>query len=346
MEPGCSTVVVPVWNAARWVGETLASIRAQTARDWVCVVVDDGSTDDTAQVVAGVAAADPRVRLVRQRNGGVSAARNTGLAHLPADTSDVAFVDGDDLWHPHALASLRTALAARPDACGVTALARHVDEHGTGVQPGAQEARLRGRPTVVDGRLVLLGTERDTDFASLAVAGRIWPPAVGLFRADAVRAVGGFDTTLRIGEDWDYYLRLARHGPFAFLDEVVVDYRRHPASATADSMSRMVLDLDRVRRKAWEDPANTTDQRDAVRVGWRTVSRTALRSSVGEALWAARHRRPDQAVRAARSAAVIGASLAGRVPPVPDPRLALARRPMVDALRRAVARLQAADGGG
>src|SRR5512142_1696981 len=73
-------VVVPAYNAAVWIGDAIASVLAQTHRDWALVVVDDGSTDGTVELVAGFT--DRRIRLIRQANAGVSAARNTGLAAL------------------------------------------------------------------------------------------------------------------------------------------------------------------------------------------------------------------------------------------------------------------------
>lgn len=339
-----TAIVVPAYNAERWIGDAIRSLIDQTESDWCCVVVDDGSTDGTLSVVKSSTAGDSRFRVVSRANGGVSAARNTGLDNLPDGVDTVAFLDSDDLWAPSALSRLRSALAGRPEAVGVTALARHVDEDGQPVAIGAQEARLRGRPTLVRGRIDLLPLHVDTDFASLAVAGRIWPPAVGLFRAPDVRATGAFDESLRIGEDWDYYLRLARRGPLVFLDEVVCEYRQHAASATADTWDLMITELDRVRRKAWEHPTNTAEQRSAVRAGWRAVQTAALAMSVRQVVWAVLHRDPRLAVRAARSGAVLAATLGGPGPPVADPRRAVDRRPMVLALRRAVVRDQARSG--
>jgi len=337
-----TAVVIPAYNASRWIGETLDSLLAQTANGWTCVVVDDGSTDGTADLVRSRTVGDDRFTVVSQANAGVSAARNTGLRHVPSDSATVAFVDSDDLWLPSALASLRAALERRPDAAGVTGLARHVDETGHPIDLGAQEARLRGRPCVRRGLIGLLPPERDTDFASLAISGRIWPPAVGLFRLRDVAAVGDFDTSLWIGEDWDFYLRLARRGPLAFLDEVVADYRQHAESATADSWDLMITDLDRVRRKAWEEPTNTPEQRAAVRRGWEVVELAALLSSGRQTLWALQHRDWSLAGNSAASARAFTRSLAGRVPPLPDPSRAGVRRPMVVAVRRAVLRAQAA----
>ena len=105
-------VVTPAHNVAAYIGVTIASVIAQSHPDWAMLVVDDGSTDRTAEAVAGFA--DPRLRLLRQANQGVSAARNRGLA--VADGEAVLFLDADDVLAPDALARLVRALEAAPDA--------------------------------------------------------------------------------------------------------------------------------------------------------------------------------------------------------------------------------------
>src|SRR5689334_16705072 len=117
-------VVVPAYNAAAWVGDAIASVLAQTHGDWSLVVVDDGSTDATIAAMARFN--DPRIRLVRQLNAGVSAARNRGIAELfgatpsrqppPAREGGVVFLDADDWLAPDALSRLSAALDAAPDA--------------------------------------------------------------------------------------------------------------------------------------------------------------------------------------------------------------------------------------
>src|SRR5215213_5581398 len=101
------SVLMPAYNAGRYVAESVESVRAQTFRDWELVVVDDGSADDTGEVVRRFAARDARVRYVRRENGGQAAARNTGLREARGPL--VAFLDADDLWLPEKLA-LQTAL--------------------------------------------------------------------------------------------------------------------------------------------------------------------------------------------------------------------------------------------
>ena len=91
-------IVTPAFNVSPFIGETIVSVLAQTHGDWTMVVVDDGSTDETASVVRGFD--DPRLRLVSQQNAGVSAARNRGAVALDCDA--VLFLDGDDGLAPFA----------------------------------------------------------------------------------------------------------------------------------------------------------------------------------------------------------------------------------------------------
>ncbi|MFJ6770910.1 glycosyltransferase family 2 protein [Kitasatospora sp. NPDC091257] len=96
------SLVVPIYNVERYLGECLDSIAAQTFEDFECVLVDDGSTDDGPAIAEEYAERDPRFRLVRQRNQGLGAARNTGWRHLTPGTEYLAFVDSDDTLPPHA----------------------------------------------------------------------------------------------------------------------------------------------------------------------------------------------------------------------------------------------------
>ena len=102
------SVVIPAHNAAATIGETLLSVRSQTHRMLEILVIDDGSTDGTADIVRAHAALDSRIRLVQLKNGGVAAARNRGIEEAAAGL--VAFVDADDLWAPHKIEKQIAAL--------------------------------------------------------------------------------------------------------------------------------------------------------------------------------------------------------------------------------------------
>ena len=103
------SIIIPAYNVSPWLGSTLRSVQAQTFQDWECIIIDDGSTDDPASCIPD----DPRFRLIRQANAGVSTARNRGLDE--ARGALIAFLDGDDIWHPQALELLHTPFT-RPDA--------------------------------------------------------------------------------------------------------------------------------------------------------------------------------------------------------------------------------------
>ena len=119
------TVVVPAYNARETIAHTLASIQAQDLREIEIRVVDDGSHDDTREIVAGLAGADPRIVLITQPNGGVARARNTGLAEANGRFS--AFCDADDIWHPEKLARQVASLEADPGAGLSYAWHRRID---------------------------------------------------------------------------------------------------------------------------------------------------------------------------------------------------------------------------
>ncbi|HMM19888.1 MAG TPA: glycosyltransferase family 2 protein [Selenomonadales bacterium] len=117
------SIIIPAYNVEKYIGECLASVQAQTFANWQAIVVDDGSTDKTAEVIQTIIQQDNRFRLIRQPNGGVSKARNTGIE--AATGAYLAFLDGDDMWEPAFLAELMKALqAGKADMayCGYTHL--------------------------------------------------------------------------------------------------------------------------------------------------------------------------------------------------------------------------------
>ena len=201
-------IVVPAFNAASWIGDAIASVIAQTHRDWTMVVVDDGSVDATVGVVEGFS--DPRVLVVRQANAGVSAARNRGIAALAGGRADaLLFLDADDWLARDALSRLADALDGSPGAVAAVGAYTFVD------------ARRVRRPCAGD---VL---ERLLVRNLFANGGHV------LLRAAVVQAVGGFLAGLTYGEDWEYWIRVAQQGAFvaALLDEPVLFVRQHPGGA-------------------------------------------------------------------------------------------------------------------
>ena len=335
-------IVVAAYNAEAYLGETLASIARQDVVDWRCVVVDDGSVDDTAAIAEGFAARDDRFHVVRQANSGVSAARNVGLQALP-QTTWVAFLDSDDTWLPATLDVLLEAVAARPDAVGVYGLAEYMDEQGRPIHPGVHPAVQRDRRRA--GRIDLHEVDpgEDGTFESLVVSGTIWPPGVGLFRRSVVRRVGGFDPDQLAAEDWDLFLRMSRHGPFVPVEQQVCWYRQHGSNATADEQ-KMAYYYAGVRWKAWTSTENTAAQRWVVRRVWLSLHLRSLVWTLTAFVRACRAGEWPTARAAAAATAVFTVELA-RCRPSPPTRRSAGYTAQFIAARRAPALTVVADRG-
>ena len=313
-------VVMTSYNSERWIAAALGSLREQTCTDWVCVVVDDGSADATVDIVSGLALADPRITVFRQRNAGVAAARNRGIHELPQDVALVLFLDSDDLLLPNGLTVLISSLAARPDAVGAFGLAEFIDEHGDpigpGVHPDRQRDRRRSRGWT---KLVSVPAGADTTFADIVIYGPIWPSAVGLHRRSVIEEVRGFDDQIPIQSDWDMYLRMSRLGPFAMVERQVAWYRRHSSNLTNDSVDSDFSHA-RIVSKSWQAAENSAEQRRLISQGmWRlraaelALAARVLSSSLIAHRW-------STAVRAFAGGAWTGLTLLRAKPPKPSRR--------------------------
>jgi glycosyltransferase involved in cell wall biosynthesis len=199
------SVVVPVFNGAATIDETLASVLAQTFTDFELLVIDDGSTDATAQRVSALT--DPRVQLHSFPNAGLAASRNRGIRLARGEF--IAFIDADDLWTPDKLARQLEALRVEPSAALVYSLTDCIDEQGADLGPGSH--------VVAAGRV----------YERLLVWNALDSGSSALVRASALGHVGGFDESLPAAEDWDLWLRLAWAYPFACVPRADVRYRVH-----------------------------------------------------------------------------------------------------------------------
>jgi glycosyltransferase involved in cell wall biosynthesis len=193
------SIVTPAFDVAGFVGDAITSVRAQHETGWEMIVVDDGSRDGTAREAERAAEGDPRIRLIRQANAGVSAARNAGIAAATGEA--LLFLDADDWLAPDALSRLRAALAAAPTAVAAYGPWAAATESA---RPGDAPIRVKTGP-FPNGDILDLLLVRNL----LANGGHL------LVRRAAFDAAGGFHPAIRYGEDWECWIRLALQGPFA-----------------------------------------------------------------------------------------------------------------------------------
>jgi len=266
------SIIVPAFNAEPYLRATLESVQAQTVQDWECIVVSDGSTDNTALLAEQFAAADPRIRLIRQPNAGRAAAANFGFAHTTPSSDFITFMDSDDVWLPDAAELLRAQLIEHPEAVAVNGLADFIDGDGAPLHPGRFPEIGRKRYGIKDGKVALLAPFEPATFASLAWSTSIWPPGLLLARRKAYELAGPFDSAMWPSDDWDITIRLSRHGDVIFLNRIVLLYRRH-AGNTSSNQEMFESAWDSVRFKTFNSLENTPDQRRQLVRGWRAWQR-------------------------------------------------------------------------
>lgn len=206
------SVVVPAYNVSSYIEEALVSLERQSFQEFEVLVVDDGSTDGTADVVKPFCQRDSRFRLLQKPNGGLSSARNYGIRH--ACTEYIALLDGDDVYEPDKLAN-HVAILDRTADVGV-------------VYSASRAIRDDGRPTF----MILSGKPVKSDpLLALLCKNFVGHGSNAVFRRSLFEEVGEFDETLRSSEDLDFWLRIAATQRWRFYREprVLCCYRVRPS---------------------------------------------------------------------------------------------------------------------
>jgi glycosyltransferase involved in cell wall biosynthesis len=203
VSPPLVSVIVPAFNAAQTLPDTLDSILAQTFRNFELIVVDDGSTDGTRTLLERVR--DPRMRVIGGSNRGLAAARNRGIEHAHGQL--LTFIDADDRWTPDKLEDQVEALERNPDAVAAYSWTAFIDQNGRFL--------FAKEPSNCSGNV----------YAELLRSCFVASGSNVLVRRSAVDAAGAFDTTLPAAQDWEFCLRLAARWPFALVPRYQVLYR-------------------------------------------------------------------------------------------------------------------------
>lgn len=206
-----ASVIIPCYNSAKYLGEAIESVLTQSWPDFEIIIIDDGSTDNTAYVSQSFC--DPRVHYIYQENKGLSAARNTGIRH--SSGKYIAFLDADDVFLPHKLEVQLAYLEKHPEVGLVAGGYSRIDTEGRVLY------EVKPAPGTVFPEDLLVRSS--------------FPIHAALVRQTWVERVGCFDETLPAAEDWDFFCRLALLGcPMHWMDNTVCAYRFVPRAMSTD----------------------------------------------------------------------------------------------------------------
>lgn len=266
------SVIVPAYNRERYIGAALQSVLIQTFPDWECIVVDDGSTDSTRDIVRGLSASEPRIRLIERENGGPGAARNQGAA--AATAKYLAFLDSDDLWMEWTLLTYRDALdrAAWP-------------EYLSGHQTAFYE------PSDLPERKEVLEIDIFKDAIDAFAVGKVESGAgMTVVLAEAFRRAGGFWKERINAEDNDLTLRVGTcRGYVAVRNPVTIAYRRHgdqQSEGQANNVAGILQLVERERQGIYPGGEARAHQRRAIiATHARPVCLAALRTGEQNLAW-------------------------------------------------------------
>ena len=205
------SVVMPAYNTEAYLANSVDSILGQTFVDWELICVDDGSSDGSLGILRRYEGADPRVRVITRPNTGVARARNDGMD--VAAGRYIAAMDSDDVALPERLRRQVDYMESHPECVGLGAAVRIV---GPDLMPMEDEYKALDHETI--------------DCQTLAGYGAAIRQPVAMFRAEAVRAIGGYREEYFTHEDMDLYLRLAEIGRLANLPDILLLYRQRVGS--------------------------------------------------------------------------------------------------------------------
>jgi GT2 family glycosyltransferase len=261
------SVVIPCYKQAHFLREAIESVLAQTYPHFEVLVVDDGSTDNTAAVVAGY----PGVRYFRQENQGLAAARNTGLRQSVGER--LVFLDADDRLLPHAIEVGLACFRDHPECAFVYGHSQFMTFDGSRfdrpfprVEGDYYLGLLRGCP--------------------------IFAPGSVMYRREVFESVTGFNPSLSPAADYDLYYRIARQFPIHCHDQTIAQFRRHHGTNMTGNGELMMRSNLAALRSQWKHVKKSRQQKEAYKTGIRFWKQTwgrkvaeEIRAAVAEGEW-------------------------------------------------------------
>lgn len=212
------SVIIPAFNAQAYIAETLESLLAQTYQNFEVIVVDDGSSDRTSEIVESFVQRDERIRLLKQQNAGCGNARNTALQESKGEY--IAPIDADDIWFPEKLGKQVKCLEESDPSVGLVyswSVYLNASTEVIGFSPFAQFGRVEGNV-----------------FNFLVFYNFLDNASTMMYRRSCLDRVGIYDRSLRTCEDWDLYLRIAEHYQFRIVPEYLIGYRQYLGSISTN----------------------------------------------------------------------------------------------------------------
>jgi glycosyltransferase involved in cell wall biosynthesis len=213
------SVIIPTHNRAKYLIEAIKSVLDQTFKDFELILVDDGSTDNTRDIIENFR--DNRIRYIYQDNGGVSSARNTGIK--AADGEYIAFLDSDDTWLPENLELKVKLLDSRPDL-GLVCSDAYVVDNGTGTTPrrfwNKTRFKYSGSPEQA----------AKSPLKDLLYRNCFIMPQATIIPSKVFTTIGYFDESLPTSEDWDLFVRIVQRFPIEIINVPLLKIRRHNTS--------------------------------------------------------------------------------------------------------------------
>jgi glycosyltransferase involved in cell wall biosynthesis len=206
------SVIIPTLNRADFIKESINSVLSQTYQDFEIIVIDDGSTDNTREIVEGYD--NEKIKYFYQKNSGLNSARNTGIRNSKGEY--ISYLDSDDIWHPYKLEKQVAILDKNSDIGLVYCGSSLIDENGT---------HTGKRPLIRHSGYV---------FEKLIRYNFLYNGSIAIFRRNCLEKVGLFDERTVRMTDWEFYLRFAIHYKFYGIPEYLIKYRVHQKTMSND----------------------------------------------------------------------------------------------------------------
>ena len=266
MQSALISVVLPVFNAEHAISEALASVLEQTYDRFEVIIVDDGSTDSSPELLADMATQDRRISVIRTPNRGVAAALNTGLDAAQGDL--IARMDADDISEPLRFEKQVAHLAQNKTCVAVGCSMTLIDDNGI---------PLRKQPRGPSGIKL---RDRCKKFRHFPPSPPTIPHPTAMIRSAALKAIGGYRPCFRSAQDRDLWWRLSQLGEIHCIPDRLLRYRRHeaavsqryPERSVADSL---ISDLSAIARHFGLDDSELLDEYSSQRVPSATVQKYA-----------------------------------------------------------------------